>query len=76
MKIAKLANGKMYHTDLSVSYNIANRYFTRAILKPLSEMKRLQVEAKVPLLANRASHTLSSLIKSISLFLTPKEFEQ
>ena len=54
---------KAYHADLSASYNIASRYFTRAILKPLSEMKRLQVEAKVPLLADRTSHTLSSLIK-------------
>jgi putative transposase len=54
---------KIYHADLSASYNIASRYFTRAILKPLSEMKRLQVEAKVPLLADRTSHTLSSLIK-------------
>lgn len=54
---------KIYHADLSASYNIASRYFTRAILKPLSEMRRLQVEAKVPLLVDRANHTLSSLIK-------------
>ncbi len=54
---------KTYHADLSASYNIASRYFTRAILKPLSETKRLQAEAKVPLLADRTSHTLSSLIK-------------
>jgi IS605 OrfB family transposase len=54
---------KTYHCDLSASYNIASRYFIRAILKPLTETKRLQVEAKVPLLADRASHTLSSLIK-------------
>ena len=61
--LAKFANGKIYHADLSASYNIASRYFTRVILKLLSEMKRLQVEAKVPLLADRASHSLSSLIK-------------
>ena len=54
---------KTYHADLSASYNIASRYFTRAILKPFSKMKRLQVEAKVPLLADRTRHTLSSLIK-------------
>ena len=54
---------KTYHADLSASYDIASRYFTRAILKPLSETKRLQIEAKVPLLADRTSHTLSSLIK-------------
>ena len=56
-------NGKTYHSDLSASYNIGARYFLRAILKPLSEMSRLQAEAKVPLLADRTSHTLSSLIR-------------
>ena len=61
--IATFSNGKIYHSDLSASYNIASRYFTRAILKPLSEKSRLQVEAKVPKLADRSSHTLSSLIK-------------
>lgn len=61
--IATFSNGKIYHSDLSASYNIASRYFTRAILKPLSEKSRLQVEAKVPELVDRASHTLSSLIK-------------
>jgi len=61
--IATFTNGKIYHSDLSASYNIASRYFTRAILKPLSEKSRLQVEAKVPLLVDRTSHTLSSLIK-------------
>ena len=61
--IAIFSNGKKYHCDLSASYNIGSRYFTRAILKPLSEKSRLQVEAKVPKLADRTSHTLSSLIK-------------
>ena len=61
--IATFANGKIYHSDLSASYNIASQYFTRAILKPLSEKSRLQVEAKVPQLVDRTSHTLSSLIK-------------
>jgi len=61
--IALFANNKTYHCDLSASYNIASRYFTRAILKPLSEKARLQVEAKVPHLVDRTSHTLSSLIK-------------
>lgn len=61
--IAKFANNKTYHADLSASYNIASRYFIRAILKPLSEMARLQVEAKVPLLVDRTNHTLSSLIR-------------
>jgi len=61
--IAIFSNGKKYHCDLSASYNIGSRYFTRAILKPLSEKSRLQVEAKVPQLVDRTSHTLSSLIK-------------
>jgi len=60
--IAKFSNGKLYHCDLSASYNIGSRYFTRAILKPLSEKIRLQYEAKVPNIANRTSHTLSTLI--------------
>ncbi len=61
--IATFSNGKKYHCDLSASYNIGSRYFTRAILKPLSEKSRLQVEAKVPKLVDRTSHSLSSLIK-------------
>jgi len=61
--IATFSNGKIYHSDLSASYNIASRYFIRAIIKPLSEKSRLQVEAKVPKLVDRISHTLSSLIK-------------
>jgi IS605 OrfB family transposase len=61
--IATFSNGKKYHCDLSASYNIGSRYFTRAILKPLSEKSRLQIEAKVPQLVDRTSHSLSSLIK-------------
>ncbi len=61
--MCKFPNGKTYHADLNASYNIGARYFINSFLKPLSEMARLQVEAKVPLLVGRASHTLSSLIK-------------
>jgi IS605 OrfB family transposase len=61
--IAKFANNKTYHADLSASYNIASRYFIRAIIKPLSEKARLQLEVKVPLIVDRTNHTLSSLIK-------------
>jgi len=61
--LAKFQNNKIYNADLSASYNIASRYFTRAILKPLSEKIRLQIEANVPLIADRTSHTLSSLIR-------------
>jgi transposase len=60
--LAKFQNGKTYQADLSASYNIASRYFIREILKPYSEMDRLQVEAKVPYLIDRSRHTLSSLI--------------
>jgi len=61
--LAIFPNNKIYHADLSASYNIASRYFIRRILKPLSETIRLQVEAKVPSLVDRTSHTLSSLIR-------------
>jgi hypothetical protein len=61
--MALFANNKTYHADLSASYNIASRYFIRAILKPLPEKARLQLEANVPLLVDRTHHTLSSLIK-------------
>ncbi len=61
--LCKFPNGKTYHADLNASYNIGARYFIDNILKPLSEMARLQVEAKVPLLADRPCHTLSSLIR-------------
>lgn len=60
--IAKFANNKEYHADLSASYNIGARYFIREILKPLSETTRSSYEAKVPHLKDRSRHTLSSLI--------------
>ncbi len=61
--ICKFTNNKTYNADLSASYNIASRYFIREHLKPLSEKRRLQTEAKVPSLAVRTTHTLSSLIR-------------
>ena len=60
--ICKFTTGKVYNADLSASYNIGARYFIREIIKPLSEKTRLQLEAKVPLLAARNQHTLSTLI--------------
>jgi hypothetical protein len=36
-------------------------------LKPLSEMIRLRVEAKVPLLVDRSRHTLSSLTRLLEV---------
>lgn len=61
--IATFKNGKSYHSDLSASYNIASRYFIRAISKPLTEKIRLEYEAKVPHFSDRTNHTLSTLIK-------------
>ena len=55
-------NGKQYNCDLNASYNIGSRYFIRELLKSFSEMKRLEVLAKVPELAKRSRCTLSSLI--------------
>lgn len=61
--ISIFTNNKTYHCDLNASYNIGARYFIREILKSLSEKLRFDYEAKVPHLQDRASHTLSSLIK-------------
>ena len=38
--LAKFKNNKIYHADLSASYNIASRYFIKEILKPFSEIKK------------------------------------
>lgn len=54
--------GKKYNCDLSASYNIGARYFIREIIKPLSEMTRLDIEAKVPQCSKRSTCTLSDLI--------------
>lgn len=59
--LATFSTGKVYHSDLSASYNIGARYFIRGILKTCSEKKRLSLEAKVPSLAKRTAQTLSSL---------------
>lgn len=63
--IAKFATGKQYHADLSASYNIGARYFIRKILKPLSEMARSIIQAKVPELKDRTRHTLATLTSLI-----------
>lgn len=49
--IATFTTGKIYHADLSASYNIAARYFIR-------ELER----AKVPVRIDRTSQTLDTLI--------------
>jgi len=60
--IATFKTGKVYHADLSASYNIGARYFIRAYQKTISERKWLSLQAKVPDLAKRTHQTLSSLI--------------
>lgn len=60
--LAVFTTGKVYHADLSASYNIGARYFIRGMLKSLSETKRLALQAKVPDLSKRTKQTLSSLI--------------
>lgn len=54
--------GKEYHADLNASYNIGARFFIRAILKPFSEMKELEIQAKVPVSLVRTEQTLATLI--------------
>jgi IS605 OrfB family transposase len=61
--IATFSTGKTYHADLSASYNIGARYFLREILKPFSEMEKLEHSAKVPDVLVRTRHTLATLIK-------------
>lgn len=60
--LCRFQNGKVYHCDLSASYNIGSRYFIREILKSLPERERLALEAKVPQTAKRSTCTWSTLI--------------
>lgn len=60
--IVQFTSGKLYNADLNASYNIGARYWIRHILKPVSETKRLVLEAKVPQVAKRSTCTLSHLI--------------
>ncbi|WP_456275263.1 RNA-guided endonuclease TnpB family protein [Bacillus sp. AK128] len=70
--LAVFSTGKVYHADLSASYNIGARYFIRAYQKSISEKKWLSLQAKVPVLAKRTSQTLSSLISLIQALKAPK----
>ena len=60
--IVQFTSGKFYNADLNASYNIGARYWIRQLLKPVSETKRLVLEAKVPQVAKRSACTLSHLI--------------
>lgn len=61
--LCRFPNGKVYHCDLSASYNIGSRYFVRELLKSLPVRERLALEAKVPQAAKRSTCTLSTLIR-------------
>ncbi|MEQ6389527.1 hypothetical protein RZN22_09375 [Bacillaceae bacterium S4-13-58] len=64
--------GKIYHADLSASYNIAACYFIRAYQKSMSENSWLSLQAKVPVVAKRTLQTLSSLISLHQAMKSPK----
>ncbi|MCM3791073.1 RNA-guided endonuclease TnpB family protein [Domibacillus indicus] len=70
---ATFSTGKVYHADLSASYNIGARYFIRAFQKSISETKWLSLQAKVPELAIRTSQTLSSFISLHHALGLPEE---
>lgn len=61
--LCTFASGKRYDCDLSASYNIAARYFIRAIKKSMKEIDWSQCVAEVPALAKRTDCTLSTLWK-------------
>lgn len=56
-------NGKVYHADLSASYNIGARYFIKELFKTLPEKVKSTLKAKVPELSARTQQSLSSLIR-------------
>ncbi|WP_246516594.1 hypothetical protein [Salicibibacter cibarius] len=70
--LATFTTGKVYHADLSGSYNIGARYFVRGIQKTISEKRWLSLQAKVPGLAKRTYTTLSSLISLTKALESPK----
>ena len=61
--IIQFTSGKFYNADLNAAYNIGARYWIRQILKPISETKRLELEAKVLQVSKRSTCTLSHLIR-------------
>ena len=67
--LMQFSNGKIYNADLNASYNIGARYFIRQLLKTVTEMQRLALEAKVPQVAKRSTCVLSDLINLRSEFV-------
>ena len=64
------ASGKRYHCDLSASYNIAARYFLRAMEKAMSSEAWGRIRAEVPESVRRTDCTLSTLWKIAKLSYT------
>ena len=60
--ICTFKSGKVYNCDLSAAYNIAARYFIRAIYNSMTEDDRRSIAAKVPECVHRASSTLHTLL--------------
>jgi len=59
--LCTFASGKQYHCDLSASYNIAARYFLRAMQNSMSSEAWARLVAKVPCAAKRTDCTLATL---------------
>ena len=59
--LCTFASGKQYHCDLNASYNIAARYFLRAIQNAMQSDAWAQLVAKVPCVAKRTNCTLATL---------------
>lgn len=61
--ICTFKSKKQYNCDLNASYNIGARYYIKELIKTLTEKKRSEVEAKVPLLMKRTTCTLNTLLE-------------
>ena len=59
--LCTFTTGKRYNADLSASYNIAARYFLRAVSKSMPATAWSELKAKVPELSKRTTWTLNAL---------------
>lgn len=66
----RFQNGKVYNCDLSASYNIAARYFLRALLKSTPATAWSELKAKVPGLPKRTEWTLATLRATVCMLPT------
>lgn len=65
--LCTFTTGKVYHTDLSASYNIGARYFIKEHIKTSSANKKSLALAKVPGVEKSSTCTLATLITLISV---------